>query len=238
MYLPAVLCFFGVKGSGKDTAAGHLTRAWPTIFHQTAFAEPLKDVFLQIYPKIPREHVYGETKLREIECKDYPLQGSCLSCGTEMERLGYEGRYWKCIRCNLTYPQYLTPRIGLQSLGTEWGRRCYINTWIDACLEKAATKAPMIVTDGRFFNEYGAAARYGVVTVALTRGLERSTDPHPSESEPRDLVRSGLSGMRRFDIILDNEHYTVEEAGRRLLEAVTELCTWQPTHIKWSNKSV
>lgn len=119
MHLPEVIVFFGCKGSGKDTAASHIQGRWPGTTSRVAFADPLKEIVLSTFPEIPREHLYGDTNLREVECERYPLPGDCMRCGTHCEKIGQKDRYWKCIRCELVFPQYLSPRVALQALGTE-----------------------------------------------------------------------------------------------------------------------
>ena len=244
MRLPEVLVIFGVKGSGKDTACLHFEKRWPGVTRALMFAEKLKEVFCSVFPLFPKEWVYGDTKLRELECEAYPLPGVCLKCGVECEKLGIPrignepSRWWKCIRCNLTYPRYLSARIGLQSLGTEWGRRLFLRVWIDLAFYEARLAAPCIITDGRFFNEFEACRQEQALIVFLTRGIERSTDPHDSEAQLRSMYKEIKAGKRHVDILLDNEHLTVEPARDRLFHDLRTLADQQVQHVKWSNTEV
>lgn len=122
---------------------------------------------------------------------------------------------------------FLTPRRALQELGTGWGRRLYNDVWIDACFARirkvhdrdfekygeAFDGKPtykdlardFVITDGRFLNEIRRSRELGGVAVKLTRGLQRSTDPHPSEAELRTIDR------KEFDFIFDNANYDLEQ---------------------------
>lgn len=232
MKIPEMIVFFAVKGGGKNTAGNTVRTRWPRVYEH-AFAEPLKQMFHIAYPKIPKEHIWGDTALREIECKDYPISGHCMTCGAKCVENMIEGRWWKCVRCELTYPRYLTPRLGLTSLGTEWGRRLYVPTWTEAGLAAAVANAPSVITDGRFFTEQAACEKAGACMVYLTRGLERSTDPHPSEAEPRSMGKLLGKGSYHFDIVLDNEHLELEVAQRLLIQEIEALALRQTTRINW-----
>jgi hypothetical protein len=58
------------------------------------------------------------------------------------------------------YLNELTPRLALQKLGTEWGRECYENVWIDHALRAARD-----IKAG-----WGYDPKQGVITVAGIRG--------------------------------------------------------------------
>lgn len=230
--VPATITIFAVKGGGKTTASTTIRTRWPAMF-EYAFAEPLKQCVHLVYPKIPKEHIWGDTSLREIECKDYPISGHCMTCGAQCVENMIEGRWWKCVRCSLTFPKYLTPRLALQSLGTEWGRRLYVPTWTEAGLAMAAKNAPTVIADGRFFTERAACEASGACLIYLTRGLSKSTDPHPSEAEPREMGRQLGKGLYHFDIVIDNENMSLEVAQRTLIEEIEALAERQISRINW-----
>ena len=94
---------------------------------------------------------------------------------------------------------FLTPRFAMQQLGTEWGRNCYVRTWIDYCFRKMETQfgrsrfvakaAPppgsfattgvghaviekteiAVITDVRFQNELEAILAAGGYVIKLVR---------------------------------------------------------------------
>ena len=103
---------------------------------------------------------------------------------------------------------YLTPRYALQQLGSEWGRRCYQNVWVDYALrtakevleegveywptrgttvERADERADgVVISDVRFRNEVLAIQAAGGKVVRIVRkdaGLKGAASQHASETE-------------------------------------------------------
>jgi len=86
----------------------------------------------------------------------------------------------------------LTPRHAMQTLGTEWGRHCYPDVWIDYLLRKAAEDsnegAFSIVTDVRFPNELEALVSRGMPVIRVTRpGVSITESKHSSENALSDI---------------------------------------------------
>lgn len=126
-------------------------------------------------------------------------------------------------------PRYngITPRFALQTLGTEWGRACYPNLWIqygirttkrllenpsieytkeDGVMPRMnALACPGVVfSDLRFRNEIDAVRdANGIIIRILRAGFDGSTlagvKDHTSETEQRELPDS------YFDFVLDND---------------------------------
>jgi hypothetical protein len=125
----------GISGkakSGKDTAADFLVKN--SGFVKVAFADPIKRMTAIAYPKMTNEHLWGPSEMRNIPIKDYPRpHGPWVEVGG--------GR--RCACCNVPFDFnddsvcYLTARFALQTLGTEWGRVCYPNTWVDIAIDTA-----------------------------------------------------------------------------------------------------
>lgn len=119
---------------------------------------------------------------------------------------------------NATDPRYrradgslLTPRYALQTLGTEWGRDCYPDLWIDYALRVASgllaggwaytprtglyedegrMVAGVVFTDCRFRNEVDAVKRAGGKVVRVVRpGFDGMAGiaAHVSESGQADI---------------------------------------------------
>ena len=115
----------GRAGSGKDTAAGFLVKnhGWVSV----AFADVMKRICASVYPFMTRENLWGPSAKRNEPIRAYPRKHGpwanrrCVCCNVEV---GYEGG----VSC------YLTARFALQQLGSEWGRSCYENTWVDFTL--------------------------------------------------------------------------------------------------------
>lgn len=227
-----VLC--GVRGSGKDTVGDLLVKNHE--FRKYAFATPLKKMVLHAFPRFEFDDLYGPSKNREKQYPAYPFSGVCVGCGVVCQEIvdthkdgdgiRTERNGWTCVSCGMSYPQFINPRIALQTLGTEWGRRLYQNVWIDAAFDELRavssggnTEEPFdfVITDGRFKNEVRRSRELGGITVLLTRGLKESTDPHPSEAELKTIDR------KEFDFIFDNANYTLEQLPSALELMLKEL---------------
>src|ERR1051325_8980837 len=76
-------------------------------FVKLAFADNLKRILMGLFD-FSYEQLWGPSATRSEPDKRYPRKGG-----------------------------FLTPRHALQSLGTEWGRDCYENLWIDLAIKDA-----------------------------------------------------------------------------------------------------
>lgn len=237
-----VLC--GVRGSGKNTVADILIRDHG--FFDEAFANPLKAMAQHAFPAFTDDDLYGPSKNRENQYAQYPFSGICVGCGIACQEIvdthkdgdGIRSEHsgWTCVSCGMSYPQFVNPRVALQTLGTEWGRRLYTNVWIDAAFERiqkeravrdvvyAGTPAPplprptsWVITDGRFKNEVRRSRELGGITVLLTRGLQQSADPHPSEAELKTIDR------KEFDYVFDNAMYSLEQLPHEVERLLSHL---------------
>lgn len=230
-----VLC--GVRGSGKNTIADILVRDHG--FFDEAFANPLKAMVKHAFPAFTDDDLYGPSKNREREYERYPLT-SCPWCGggilydkydSDGTRMKDRDGHRRCMSDpdHDWLPEFVSPRLALQTLGTEWGRRLYTNVWIDAAFERIQkeravrdvvyTGAPApslprptswVITDGRFFNEVRRSRELGAMVVKLTRGLTDSKDTHASEAEFRSIPD------KEFDLVFNNALLTLEELPREV----------------------
>lgn len=132
----------GLAGSGKDTVAGFLRKHG---FQSISLADPLKRICKEVYD-FTDDQLWGPSPLRNTPDPRYirssreqhPLitRGSethvyCPHCNEEFEK--DDQRRMRDTPCVV----YLTPRYALQLLGTEWGRTCYPNTWVDLAIRTA-----------------------------------------------------------------------------------------------------
>lgn len=79
-------------------------------FTRMSLADPLKQICRNVYA-FTDQQLWGPSQFRNAEDSRYPRpNGTCLS-----------------------------PREALQTLGTEWGRNCYPNTWAELCVRTAQT---------------------------------------------------------------------------------------------------
>lgn len=106
----------GRAGSGKDTIADILVRDHG--FVKVAFADPLKRICRDIFD-FSYEQLWGPSEKRNEPDSRYP-------------------REWKTNANRDSFPiSHLTPRFALQQLGTEWGRNCYSDIWVEYALRVA-----------------------------------------------------------------------------------------------------
>ncbi len=128
----------GLAGSGKDTAADFLVKKEGYV--KIAFADPLKRICRDVYD-FTDEQLWGPSSERNKPDERYPRAHGpftkdckCACCGVEAEEDWESGRLF--VKRDQP-PCHLTPRYALQLLGTEFGRTCYPNTWVDVALRTA-----------------------------------------------------------------------------------------------------
>jgi hypothetical protein len=150
-----ILGMVGRAGSGKDTIADLLV--YHHGFVKVALADPLKRICRDVYG-FTDDQLWGSSSARNAPDSRYPRPSlpylpeeghvtapkpvregtalfACVNCGSEInieDTAAFDA--WESQRCG---PDHLTPRHALQRLGTEWGRACYENTWIDLALRTA-----------------------------------------------------------------------------------------------------
>lgn len=210
--MKTIIAFCGLAGSGKDTACNYLVDRHK--FKKASFAGPMKEM-AKIAFDFTDEQLYGSSSNREQPDERYPFSGMCVSCGVpctdytqkpEYENDLPEGFWFHCESCGTNYPKFITARLALQTLGTEWGRRLHTDIWAKAAINQimASDHERWCISDLRFLNEMHAvhAVKFrsdrparGLV-VRLLRGELRST--HASETELMTI------DLRAFDRVVDN----------------------------------
>lgn len=202
-----VLCFVGVAGSGKDTAANYILGNRPTL-EGFKWADALKDVATR---------VYGWDRARlddDLEYKEaYPMHAD----GTP--------------QCpgpsDLLFPEPLTRRQVLQQLGTECFRKMFADdTWLRAAHRRitemeefCATNATAydingwVNADTRFPNEADYVRKHfdarivRIVRIGATEGTE--SNQHSSETLMNHLVED-----ERWEIA-DGDISGLQDTARR-----------------------
>jgi hypothetical protein len=135
---------------------------------EISFAEPLKRFCQEVFA-FTDEQVWGPSECRNAPDTRYPRADG----------------------------GFLTPRHALQTLGTNWGRECYENVWVDLGIRRAlACPEPLVViTDCRFVNEAKAVRAAGGEVWRVVRpgaGLAGAAGLHPSEAEQESEPFSDL----------------------------------------------
>lgn len=125
----SIIGMTGRAGSGKDTIADILIKEHG--FARVAFGDPLKRITRDVFA-FTVDQLWGPSAMRNAPDKRYPREhgpwsedGKCMCCGVPDDAL------LASVQC------YLTPRHALQQFGTEYGRRCYPNVWVDYTLRIA-----------------------------------------------------------------------------------------------------
>jgi hypothetical protein len=211
---PLIIGIVGQAGSGKD-AVGTILRGHYG-FATLAFADPLKTVVMEAW-NLPREVLWGASDGRTMgimECAACGWTGVDLDCPVCCDNavLNVPITVWACPK-GCTHPtsvfdppkyapicnhndaltrQPLTPRLALQTLGTQWGRALDPDVWIRITLRRAralclsrgarhaGTRIPVdagypykikgvAITDCRFPNEASAIRRAGGVIWRVDR---------------------------------------------------------------------
>jgi hypothetical protein len=129
-----IIAFCGQAGSGKDTAADFLVKNHG--FVKVAFADVLKRVCREIFD-FSDEQLWGSSAERNKPDTRYARFALNPMTATREVHGEQVGEYRDTEKGREFVPQYLTPRHALQQLGTEYGRECYPNIWVEYALRVA-----------------------------------------------------------------------------------------------------
>ena len=198
----------GKAGSGKSTVAKILVEKHGYV--EIALADDVKRIAKGIYV-FTDEQLWGPSEKRNVPDERYPRPGhawhnanavSCACCGYryEVPADSFEASAPSFPPC------YLTPRYALQQLGTEFGRHCYEDTWVDIALyaakyvveekmgylpkyglmpEARGVNSGVVISDVRFPNELRAIRAAGGQVWKIERsgaGLAGTAGQHASET--------------------------------------------------------
>lgn len=150
----------GPADSGKSTAGSMIQAMLGDACHVMAFADPLKRFCKEVFD-FGDDQLHGA--LKEVSDVRYP-------------------------RFRGTRTTYLTPREAMQTLGSDWGRKCYENVWAELGMRtaKRCGKHVVVLTDVRFINEAAAILGEGGAVVGIYRdvpALPGVSSEHDSERE-------------------------------------------------------
>jgi len=250
-----ILGISGFAGSGKSTMADILSRNFH--FIGVSLADPLKRMAREAFD-FSEEQLWGPSEKRNEPDKRYPrahtwdiktewdvtedLKGfaekseaSCACCGTQAIFSRHADGY-DIIDPNKSPPCFLTPRHALQRLGTEWGRACYPNVWVDITMRTAKlllvsqshqysrTQGAyplhrehkirgVAIPDVRFKNEMEAIRANGGKLIRIKRPnalMSPALAKHPSEEEQSNIPDD------YFDGVIENDD-TIEALQEKVL---------------------
>lgn len=228
----------GLAGAGKDTVGDYLVKEHACI--KIALADPLKRICKEVYD-FSDEQLWGGSKHRNLPDERHPREHSWKRTSA-VERVE-QGEFWNCPCCGQTKEGFgsnkdnvtscsLTPRYALQLLGTEWGRQCRENTWVDLAIRTSkkllgglssytaqagvlprhdGTRAPqaIVISDVRFKNEMAAIRAAGGEIWRVRPGqpgdpLPKAAFDHPSETEQLTIPDD------QFDRVIFNQKVAFE----------------------------
>jgi hypothetical protein len=245
----------GEAGCGKDTVADMLVKSHGYI--KIALADKIKRICKDVFD-FSDAQLWGPSKMRNEPDRRYlrvrPLDGwLCHSCAVrelgdnfEEKSIGALGIH-ACILCKQESPRmqshrvalpgaYLTPRHALQQLGTEWGRHCYENVWVDYTLgiaKKILAAGPkdgpvywpttglsffprtfeqplpsgVVISDVRFHNEVKAVTDAGGKLIRL----KRKTSLTPQQSNHQSELEMQEMPDSIFHAVIDNQDMSLEQ---------------------------
>jgi hypothetical protein len=107
-----------------------------------------------------------------------------------------------------------TPRLGMQLLGTEWGRAINCDLWVDAWMRSVAPHPRVVVDDVRFVNEMHVVHEFGGIVIELRgRQGETFTPGHISERIPfePDRIIENPVGPRSLERLHGSIHSILAE---------------------------
>jgi hypothetical protein len=189
----------GFAGSGKDATADFMVKDLG--FTKVALADPLKRIARDVYA-FTDEQLWGPSQARNAPDLRYPRP--CKLCGGSGDRyVSNDDPIEPCLSCHGARVTYLTPREALQKLGTEWGRECYPNTWVDLCIRTA-----------------GVLLHFPDARYEQKKGLYRVVDPK-EELHSADLIyRDRVKGVAVPDVRFKNEIKAIRGAGGKVIRIV------------------
>jgi hypothetical protein len=211
-------------GAGKDTVANELVHSFG--FVNIAMADPFKRFVQDVY-KFSDEQIWGPSSGRNKPDQRY-LRGMVDEEGLE--------------------PIFLTPRYALQSIGSEWGRCCYQDTWVDYLLSTVhrveeggwcydakrglfsvtevegvfEAKKDFVVSDLRFRNELRRVRQEGGKVVFLIRFVKELPTGvnlnHDSENELKGVSESSIDAYLVNNGSTDDLKHMVHVLHKTLLD--------------------
>lgn len=143
-------------------------------FLSLAWADPMKRFCQEVYG-FSDEALWGESDVRILPDERYPRPAG----------------------------GFLTPRFALQSIGTDWGRNCYLNTWVDYGIRTAKK-----ILEGQYYTP--------------KTGLQ----PISQESfKYQDNFKYRIDGVVFSDVRFMNELNAIKEAGGKVIRIKRQMTT-------------
>lgn len=231
-----LLVISGEAGSGKDTVAEKLATYLNA--ECVSFADPIKRIVFKAFD-FPYDVLWGESSKRNLPDSRY-FAGSpeWPKARNRLINTVTSDQWLRAANLEISQPILLdwisqleanceadpiTPRLVLQTLGTEIGRALFPNIWVDLATHQIGlllkgnhsyskiegavpslnSVSSVIVTDGRFPNEIQAIKRMGGKTLRIVSPDSAKTraafSKHASESAMKTMPDSSFDFVYRND---------------------------------------
>lgn len=221
-------------GAGKDEVTRQLLARHS--FVSLAWADPMKR-FLQEVFEFTDEQLWGDSDKRVQPDPRY-VRMPAGYLGTSLDQP------------NPPVDRFLTPRFALQSLGEEWGRRCYKDTWVmlgirtiqrlqaggytyspqqglrSCCYidsDTARPKTRVVVSDLRYFNEAVGIQAAGGKLVRVRRTVPHIFAEQQMDNNHQSEVELPTWDDDRFDYIIENDGDSLRLLGLQVDQMVAVL---------------
>lgn len=210
-------------GAGKDAAAARLIEKHG--FVRIGIADHLKRICKAVFD-FSDEQLWGPSDMRNKPDRRYPRGGKhgadnmkgYLARRNEREELersrpvDYETKHRvaRTLEAEWEAMAYLTPRYALQQLGTQWGRDCYDQVWIEDALR---TAKQLLSDDSTAYTE--------------KEGLIERVQQYPQgEFKVVDNWPKPLKGVVFSDVRFHNEYKAIKAAGGNIVRV--RRYSWEP----------
>jgi hypothetical protein len=222
----------GLAGSGKDTAADFLVQNHG--FTKTHFAAPIKE-YCGIVFQFTHAQLWGPSSNRNAEDLLYRHPAPW---GAAEDRLMSTAEDWLIYigldpavskdplidwfkdlrRRSLLSGAAFSPRVALQTLGTEFGRAQKDDIWVAFAVRDARNNK--VIPDVRFRNEMDGIRNAGGHLIRMKRGTGLSGDQAVHQSETEQL---GVEDSY-FSAVIQNNDITLRKLEEEITKVFNLLC--------------
>lgn len=225
-----------IAGAGKDAAADRLVEAHK--FVRIGLADPLKRICQDVF-QFTDEQLWGPSSAREAVDKRYPRGAQEYRDSAENEERSERAALMdddqesaaqhRRLAEGYAKEGWLSPRVALQTLGTEWGRWCYPDVWMEYALRVAkrlevgdcyydqksglrtsssfgsaiSPHISAVFSDVRFYNEFKLIRKAGGKLIRIKRDAKQPL-PDLLNSEHPSETQLITVGDDHFDYVIDN----------------------------------
>ncbi len=206
-----IIMLCGSAGSGKDTAANMIVEIMPKT-GLISQAEPLKMIGEDFFG-FSHDQLWGPSELRNApdpsfdnadrwrflmdRSNDSVVHEWLQYCGIPNQYNAFDSWLVGLYKQTFLDEKQLTPRVMLQTLGTEFGRKIDHNIWARIAMDKskerllAGEASLMLITDGRFKNEVlNTKLNNGMAVLIMTPEVKSGNvgvQGHSSETELKTI---------------------------------------------------